>query len=133
MSRRITLLESLRAVISRRKAVPHPHSDPQPQLVAEVRELVEAIMLLRDAVRARDRHTASEAIAALLPQFMVTFGHDDELMREAVLSLARLRKLFLAGQFSEAEPIVLAWLLRLHQTADALNRALTPNQSGRPT
>jgi hypothetical protein len=103
---------------------PENNDDAQLQVIQQLGDLIQRAELLRDAVLAKDKHKASDAIAALLLQFIIAFGHDDDFMREVLLSLARLRKLVVANNFQDAEGLILAWLVRLRQTTVTLARAL---------
>jgi len=99
-------------------------NDAQPQAIQEMSDLIETTELLRNAVWARDREQGSEAIAALLLQFMTAFGHDDDHMRNVLPSLGRLNELVLIGAFDEAEAHILAWLVGLRHTTASLASAL---------
>lgn len=110
--------------MSRHARLADRHDQPLPQVIRELCDLIEATERLRDAVRANDRDMAADATAALVPPFIVTFGHDDEFVREVLNFLGRTRKLVLADRFQEAEALVLAWLIRMHRTAATLAGAL---------
>lgn len=99
-------------------------NDAQPQAIREMSDLIETTELLRNAVWARDREQGFEAMASLLLQFMTTFGHDDDYVRNVLPSLGRLNELVLVGAFDEAEAHVLAWLAGLRQTSASLASAL---------
>lgn len=101
-----------------------PAHDVQPQLVRELHDLIRETELLQDAVWAKDKRKASEAIVILVPQFISAIGHDDDLMREVLQSLGRLRNLVVTNEFQAAEALVVAWLARLRLTSAVLAGAL---------
>ena len=98
--------------------------DTQPQVIQEMSELIQTAELLRNAVWAKDKEKASGATASLLLEFITTFGHDDDYMRNVLPSLGRLNDLVLMSEFDEAEAHILAWLVGLRQTAAILASAL---------
>jgi len=110
--------------MSRHARLAARHDAPLPQVIRELCDLIEATELLRDAIRAKNKAMAADATATLVPAFIVTFGHDDEFVREVLNFLGRARKLVLEDRYQEAEALILAWLIRFHQTAATLAGAL---------
>lgn len=62
---------------------------------------------------AKDKEEGFEAVTVLLMQFMRTFGHDQGFMAKTFPMLERLKDLSQSGEFDEATPYILAFLVRL--------------------
>jgi hypothetical protein len=87
----------------------------------EIDELIDTCEILRDAVWAKDKEEGFEAVTVLPMKGMRTFGHDRGFMAKIFPMLERLKDLIQSGEFDEATPYVLAFLVRL-RAADGHDR-----------
>jgi len=78
-------------------------------------DLISTLEVVRDAVWAKDKEKAFEAVTIFLLQFMDVFGHSSSFMSKMFPILEELKNQIQAGDFDEANPSVLALLVRLQE------------------
>jgi len=83
-------------------------------------DLIATLEIVRDAVWAKDKDTGFEAVTIFLLQFMDVFGHSSSLISKTLPLLEELKDRIQAGDFEEANPIVLALLVRIRQVKEAM-------------
>lgn len=91
-----------------------------------IEDLIYTLEVVRDAVWAKDKDKGFEAVTIFLMQFMNVFGHSPALVSKTFPTLEELKNKIQAEQFEEANPIVLALLVRMRE----VNKAMKSSDSG---
>ena len=79
----------------------------------EIDDLIETLEIMRDAILARDRDKAFEAVTVCLVQFIHTLGHDQKFFSTMFQFLEELKNNIQQEQYDESMAHVLAWLAKL--------------------
>jgi len=88
-----------------------------------INNLIETLEVVRDAVWAKDKDKGFESVTILLMQFMDTFGHSKNLVTKTFPVLEELKNHIQSGEFEEANPVVLALLVRFRQVKEAMENS----------
>jgi hypothetical protein len=86
-----------------------------------IEDLIYTLEVIRDAVWAKDKDKGFEAVTVFLMQFMTVFGHSPTFVSKMFPTLEELKDKIQTEQFEDANPIVLALLVRIRQVNEAMN------------
>lgn len=91
--------------------------------MSSIDKLIETLEILRDAVWAKNKDKGFDAVTIFLMQFMDTFGSSQNMVTRTLPILEELKDHILSGEFEEANPVVLALLVRLRQVREAIENS----------
>lgn len=81
-------------------------------------DLIYAMEVLRDAVSAKDRDKAHEAVTVFLMEFASFFGVQSNFFKRTFPLLEQLKGHIESERFDEAETLATAFLMRMRQAKD---------------
>ena len=80
--------------------------------------LIYELEKVRDGVLAMDKDTGLETLTTFSAEFMDMYGHSQNVVSSTFPILEGLRDRIQAGDFEEADPIILALLARFRQVRE---------------
>jgi hypothetical protein len=82
-------------------------------------DLISTLEVVRDAVDAKQKPQAFEAVTVLLLQYVEVFGHSQSLMMTTFPLLEQLKNHICSEEYDAAYPIILALLAKFRRASQA--------------